>query len=415
MTSGPTARAPVNRHPTAEPTAINSRPDTIRGQQGCPFTKGRQMFLVLTLAIVLLLAYANGANDNFKGVATLMGSGTASYRRALLWATVTTALGSATALILARGVLAKFTGKGLVPPEILSEASFPFAVALAAGATVLLATRLGFPISTTHALVGALVGAGLVASPDGINPTMLGSGLVLPLLVSPFLAILLAGAVYPPLRWFRSRLGVKRETCICVGEEVVGVVPGVIAPEQALQAVVLPTVMVDAEPVCRVRYRGRVAGVSLAKLLDGAHFLSAGIVSFARGLNDTPKIAALLLVGGALAPGGAAVGVGFAIAAGGLLSARRVAETMAHRVTAMNPGQGFAANLVTGLLVVGASRFGMPVSTTHVSCGALFGIGTVTGQARWKTIGQILLAWVITLPVAGLLGATLILLLRALR
>ncbi len=149
-------------------------------------------------------------------------------------------------------------------------------------------------------------------------------------------------------------------------------------------------------------------GVSAPALLDAAHYLSAGVVSFARGLNDTPKIAALLLVGGILSPAYAIVATAFAIAAGGLLSARRVADTMSHRVTAMNAGQGLTANIVTGLLVVGASRLGMPVSTTHVSCGSLFGIGMVTGQGRWKTVRQILLAWVITLPVAGILGASVV-------
>jgi PiT family inorganic phosphate transporter len=100
------------------------------------------------------------------------------------------------------------------------------------------------------------------------------------------------------------------------------------------------------------------------------------------------------------------------MAVGGLLNARKTAETMAHRVTAMNAGQGFTANLVTGFLVIFASKLGLPVSTTHVSCGSLFGIGTVTRQARWKTITGILLAWVTTLPVAALLGAGIFLLLR---
>ena len=363
------------------------------------------MALILTFSIGLLLAYANGANDNFKGVATLLGSGTASYRRALLWATLTTALGSVTALFLARGLLAAFSGKRLVPEYVASDPSFTLGVALAAGATVLLATRLGFPISTTHALIGALVGAGLMASPTGINVTKLSSGFVLPLLTSPFIAIALAVLLYPPLRFLRTKLGVGQETCICVGSEVVGVVPGNLGYEQALKAVSLPSVAWGTEVTCRVQYRGRVAGFSARALLDAAHYLSAGIVSFARGLNDTPKIAALLLVANMLSPVTAILGVGVAIAAGELISAERVAETMSHRVTAMNPGQGFTANIVTGLLVVAASHLGMPVSTTHVSCGSLFGIGTVTRQAQWKTISQIFLAWVTTLPVAGVLGA----------
>ncbi len=78
---------------------------------------------------------------------------------------------------------------------------------------------------------------------------------------------------------------------------------------------------------------------------------------------------------------------------------------MSRKITPMNHGQGFVANLVTSVIVIGASRFGMPVSTTHVSCGALFGIGTVTRQARVRTIATILSAWITTLPMAALLGA----------
>lgn len=255
------------------------------------------MLLAAVVFIGLLLAYANGANDNFKGVATLFGSGTSSYRRALLWASVTTAFGSITALVLARGLLAAFSGKGLVPPEVVSDPVFPAAVALAAGATVLLATRFGFPISTTHALIGALVGAGLVSSDAGVNGAKLARGFAVPLLTSPFLAILLAGVLYPPLRRTRKALGISHETCVCVGQEVVGVVPGMPGSAQALSAVSLPTVMVGSEPTCQVRYRGQLMGFSARRVLDAAHYLSGGAVSFARGLNDTPKIAALLLVG----------------------------------------------------------------------------------------------------------------------
>jgi len=95
------------------------------------------------------------------------------------------------------------------------------------------------------------------------------------------------------------------------------------------------------------------------------------------------------------------------MAIGGVLNARRVAETMSRKITAMNPGQGFTANLVTSLLVIGASLMAWPVSTTHVSVGALFGIGVVNRAARWRTVLTILAAWFVTLPLAALLGATI--------
>ena len=100
------------------------------------------------------------------------------------------------------------------------------------------------------------------------------------------------------------------------------------------------------------------------------------------------------------------------MAIGGLLYSRRIAETMSHKITAMNHGQGFAANLATGVLVILASLFGLPVSTTHVSVGALFGIGLTTGQAHPRVMGNIALSWIVTLPCAALLASAAYALLR---
>ena len=80
------------------------------------------------------------------------------------------------------------------------------------------------------------------------------------------------------------------------------------------------------------------------------------------------------------------------MAIGGILAAGRVAETVSHRVTGMTPRQGLLANATIDVLVLFASRFGLPVSTTHVSTGALIGLGAVTGQGHWRTIIQIVLA-----------------------
>jgi inorganic phosphate transporter, PiT family len=282
------------------------------------------MTWVLAILFGLFLAYANGANDNFKGVATLYGSGTTSYKRALLWATVTTFLGSTTALLLAQALLSTFTGKGLVPDSIVTLKSFSLAVVLAAAATVMLATRIGIPISTTHALTGALMGAGWLASPEGVNLARLGSSFFVPLLVSPLLAIMACAVLYPCLRFMRRRLGIEKETCMCMGTETLVVLPATLPQGSTMTLATtqtLPTLTVGTEASCQERYTGTLFGLSARTSLDALHFLSAGMVSFARGLNDTPKIGAMLLVGGTLSPFAALAGVALVMAVGGLLNA----------------------------------------------------------------------------------------------
>jgi inorganic phosphate transporter, PiT family len=86
---------------------------------------------------------------------------------------------------------------------------------------------------------------------------------------------------------------------------------------------------------------------------------------------------------------------------GGLLASHRVADTMARHITEMNPGSATTANLTASGLVILASFLALPVATTHVSCGALFGIGLTQRRANWPVIGSILLAWVTTLPLAA--------------
>jgi inorganic phosphate transporter, PiT family len=359
--------------------------------------------LAVTIVLaVIFLAYINGANDNFKGVATLFGSGTTTYRRALAWATVTTLSGSVLALIIAHGLVDRFQGKGLVPDSVTADPQFLLAVSLGAASTVLLATWLGLPVSTTHALTGGLVGAGLLAANGDVKFAALGTSFVLPLLASPLIAMLLTLGFYPLMRLLRRGSGVTAQTCVCVGSsyEAVKVLPdGALAYVSTGQVVTVGTTK-----ECIQRYQGRLLGVEAGTLLDALHYLSSGAVGFARGLNDTPKIVALLIAAKAVAPNVGLAAVALVMAIGGILNARRVAETMSRKITRLNPGQGFTANFITALLVAGASRFGLPVSTTQVSVGSLFGIGVITGTARKNTILSILLAWVTTLPLAAFLA-----------
>ena len=363
--------------------------------------------LVWLLLAVLFLAYTNGANDNFKGVATLFGSRTASYRQALWWATATTFAGSCAAILLSGGLVKAFSGKGLVPDALTQQPAFLLAVGVGAALTVLLATLTGFPISTTHAITGALVGAGL-AQAGAVNFSKLGQTFFLPLAVSPFLSFALTSLLYPAFRFLRTRLGVEREMCVCVENGAMDVVD--VRPDgTAVLRRSGTTLAIGQLSHCVQRYQGQVFGIDSQWILDRLHYISAGAVSIARGMNDTPKIVALLVAAKGLGlPLATSMGaVGIAMGIGGLLNARHVALTLSERITSMNHGQGFTANLITAVLVTTASRWGLPVSTTHVSCGSLFGVGTVSGSARWPVIRNIILSWLVTLPLAGLLAANL--------
>jgi len=309
---------------------------------------------LLTITLILavgFVAYTNGANANFKGVASLYGSGTTTLRKALIWGTATTFLGSLAALFLAQGIVKQFSGRGIVPDALVESPEFVGAVAIGAALTSFLATRFGFPVSTTHALVGALLGVGLAGSGSDVQFAALGKTFVYPLVFSPAIAIILGIVFYVILRALR------------------------LAPDNRTLT------------------------------LDRMHYLSTGAASFARGLNDTPKMVALLLVVPGIDIRIGILAVAIVIAIGGLFDAENVAETLGKKVTAMNPGQGFAASLVTAILVSTASFHSMPVSTTHVSVGSLLGIGIVTTQAKWRKVGEILLAWIITVPCGAIAGA----------
>lgn len=361
----------------------------------------------ILLGSALAIALANGSNDNFKGVATLFGAGTASYRRALAWATVTTAAGSLTALLLAGSLVARFSGKGLVPDSITSNPAFLAAVGGGAAITVLIASAVGAPISTTHALLGALVGAGFLASMGALNLSALGGTFLLPLLASPLVAIGMVGVLHPVLASAVRRWEAGSGICICATE--VDAAPAGTGTAAVMEAR-LPAAIAGSSRECAVH--GLSPAVALPRSLDIAHYLSAGAVGFARGVNDTPKLVALLLP---LPAVGATWGlplIASAIAIGGVLGSRRIAQTMGHGITSMTPGHAFSANAVTAMLVLAASRFGLPVSTTHVATGSLFGLGAVTQGARWPMIRRIVLAWFATIPVAAALGAVLWLILR---
>jgi PiT family inorganic phosphate transporter len=369
------------------------------------------MILVLLFVSACFLAFSNGANDNFKGVATLFGSKTTSYKKAINWATLTTLAGSVAAIFLANELVKNFSGKGLVPDELITMPIFAIAIAFGAALTVFIATKVGMPISTTHSLVGALFGAGVMAVGSQFNFEKLANTFLMPLIVSPLMAAVLSLIIYKSFKFLRIKSGIKKSSCICVYQK-----QGIVQNDISNVAFDMTSnfELTTCKNKCVETYNSKLLGVSAQQIIDRLHYLSAGIVSFARGLNDTPKIVGLLLIINVIDIKWSMMIIAVIMAIGGLINAKKVGITMSKKITPMNSGQGFTANLVTGLLVTTASLHGLPVSTTHVSVGSIFGIGTATKKADYKMISKIVLSWLLTLPIAAIVSALLFKLLETL-
>ncbi len=362
----------------------------------------------LVVLVPALLAYANGANDVSKGIATLVGSGVTSYRRAILWGTAWTALGAVVASVAAGSMLTTF-GSGLYAAGVAP--SFPSSAGALAGAAawVLIATRASLPVSTTHALVGSVIGATLTAyGAWGIAWAAVGTKVFVPLLASPLVAYFLARLLSRSLGRDFGAKG-KAADCLCVEARRAPRVAWVGGGAGTLVAAPLADVSVMSGDAALCRESKAMA---LRFTGDHLHWLSSGAVSFARGLNDAPKIVGLALAAALLAPNSSSITkaplftmVSLGVVLGSLATGRRVTRVLAEEVTPMDPREGLAANLVTASLVTAGAVYGLPMSTTHVSSGAIFGIGAERRSLDGRTARGIGMAWVVTLPAAALLGA----------
>ena len=295
--------------------------------------------------------------------------------------------------------------KGVVPDDIAASSNFVTAVAAGAAGTVMFATAFGFPISTTHSLTGAIVGAGTMAVGSEINLGVLASSFFLPLLAAPLLAIGLTVPLYSTLKWIKARLALAADACVCVGAAQLVHAP--VGPKRmsgiasfAMVSPPEPAVFVSDTRDCVIRNHGQMF-IAPRSVTDAAHASAAAVSAPApqRHSETWPRCSWA-------GPGvrRRALDIAIAMEVGGLLSARKVAQTMSKRICRMDDGPALTANIVTAALVMAASPLGLPVSTTHVSVGAIAGAGIVNGSTDKAVIAQILLSWLVTLPVAAALG-----------
>jgi PiT family inorganic phosphate transporter len=360
---------------------------------------------LIVLVVGAVLAYANGANDVSKGIATLVGSGIADYRRAIVWGTIWTGIGGLLGAVLAGAMLATF-GKGLLLPG--TTATFAAALSALAGAAgwVLFATRASLPVSTTHGIVGSLVGVSVLTyGLNAVKWSALAEKVLLPLLVSPLVSLIITAVI---LRATRNRHSVAASAdCLCARVETTAVA---ITPAFGDAVASLPQPLHLRLTTGQAEACARTQPAALRLTIDHLHWLTSGATSLARGMNDGPKIVALVVAASALLPDATLPAwiifglVAVAMVGGSAVAGRRVTHVLAEKVTAMDHREGFSANLVTAGLVTVGAIYGLPMSTTHVSAGGIFCAGALRGSLNRKTLRDVLLAWVITLPGAALMG-----------
>jgi inorganic phosphate transporter, PiT family len=355
--------------------------------------------LVLVFALGLAIAYINGANDVSKGIATLVGSGVTDYRRAVVWGTLWTGAGAVVGAFLATAMVQTF-GRGLFASGV--HPTLVAAVATIAGAAlwVALATWKGLPVSTTHAIVGSVAGVAVLAyGVEGVNWMGLAAKIALPLLLSPVLSL---GLTVTVLKTWSALAPNSQVDCVCAETETA---VGLSSQPDGVMA------FTSAMPQLQITTCNSTARSAPGITLNHLHWVTSGATSFARGLNDAPKMVALILGAAFLAGHGTNFPIiYFVVVAGGMMAGswiagQRVTDVLARKVTRMDHREGFVANLITAALVAPAAALGLPMSTTHVASGAIIGVATRQSDGvNWKVVWEMMLAWIVTLPFAAALG-----------
>lgn len=408
------------------------------------------VYISLAAVFGLFMAWGIGANDVANAMATSVGSKVLTIRKALLVAAVFEFLGA----VLAGGEVTSTIRKGIVQPDTLRDSPAllvygMLAALLAAGTWLLIASRKGWPVSTTHSIVGAIVGfaavgIGIDAVQWGSVGTIVSSWIVSPL-VAGFLAYVIFGSVqrlilshpdplarakrYVPVYMFAAAFTITLVT-ILKGLKHVGLDFSVFESYLLAATIALAIAVVGGFAVRRIKPDKKLEKkqhfYTVERVFGVLMILTACSMAFAHGSND---------VANAIGPLSAVISVadtgivgsrapipfwvlllgGIGIVAGLATYGRRVIATVGEKITQLTPSRGFAAELAAASTIVIASGTGLPVSTTHTLVGAILGVGFARGieAIDLRVVGRIFASWIITVPAGALLAIVFFYILRA--
>jgi inorganic phosphate transporter, PiT family len=375
------------------------------------------MVLIAASVLAFYLAWNLGANDVANSMGTSVGSKALTLRQALLLAGVLEFLGA----VLFGSEVSEKLATGVVaidrfPPELVVRVML--SVLLSAGLWLNIATWFGLPVSSSHATVGAIAGVGVLAlGTDAVDWRSIG-GISLTWLVTPLVSGTIAAGLYWVLRlqWFQTQL---EEWIPWVAAVLVGVVGWIVLPGIAARSGLPVRAGTVGLGLLGWSWATVIAlsGRGLQGVFGKFQIMSAGAVAFAHGSND---------VGNAIAPFAVIVALeqnrgldplsiplwvlvlgGLGIVGGLAVWGGKVIGTVGEGLLAIEPIGGFCAELGTAIVVLGASSLGLPVSTSHALVGGVVGLAVVEGIDRldFGVVRSILLTWLLTIPLAGGLGA----------
>jgi PiT family inorganic phosphate transporter len=399
------------------------------------------IYIVLAALFGLFMAWGIGANDVANAMATSVGSKALTIKQAILVAAVFEFLGA----VLAGGEVTSTIRKGIVDAELLSETPEllvygMLAALLAAGTWLLVASHKGWPVSTTHSIVGAIVGFAAVGiGVDAVHWEKVGT-IVMSWVVSPVTAGFIAFLIYLSVQW----LILRQEDPLAKAKRYVPVYIFLAAFTITLVTILKGLKHVGLSISLRDAYLlamaiaaviAAIGGVAIKRIKPDPkvekkeHFytvervfgvlmvVTACSMAFAHGSNDVANaigpLAAVISVAstGAVAAkaslpiwvlmlGGGGIVVG--LATFGI----RVISTVGKKITQLTPSRGFAAELAAATTIVIASGTGIPISTTHTLVGAVLGVGLARGieAIDLRVVVRIFVSWVITIPAGAFLA-----------
>lgn len=397
--------------------------------------------LLLAILFGFFMAWGVGANDVANAMGTSVGSKAITIKQAILIAMVFEFAGA----YLAGGEVTSTIRKGIIDPDALSGSPEllvygMMAALLAAGTWLLVATTMGWPVSTTHSIVGAIVGFAAVGiSVDAVAWGKVGE-IVSSWVVSPVMAGTLAFLLYMSVRRFifgNPDPYVAAKRLVPVYMFMVGFVISMVTMVKGLkhlgldlsfeQAIIYSLgfaamiTVVGALALTRIK---RVSDseqhniVTVERIFGVLMIFTACSMAFAHGSNDVANaIGPLAAINGIIESGGVVAQSsampawilllgGGGIVAGLALYGYRVIRTIGTGITELTPSSGFAAELAAATTVVLASGYSLPVSTTHTLVGGVLGVGLARGIAalNLRVVGTIFVSWMVTLPAGAILS-----------